>query len=172
MLSPRLIPAAALLLAFAACARPSPQSSPTPAATHVAVRRPSAAATVKPVAAAPARAAAPASGAPAPTPKPKPTPVLRAPNAAPRIIDVRIASMVHPGQRVTGYVRTTSNVASVECRIGTYGIAMQKTGVGTFAIDYAVDNMAFFLRGTYSMRVIARNAAGDSAERTVPLTIQ
>jgi hypothetical protein len=85
---------------------------------------------------------------------------------------VDIASVVSPGQRVNGRVITTSNVASVEVRIATYGIVLQKTGVGTFSMDYAVADVPFFLRGTYSMRVIARNAAGDSDERTLPLTIQ
>jgi len=105
-------------------------------------------------------------------PAAKPTPVRRPPNAPPRILDVQIASVVHPGQRVSGRVITTSNVASVEVRIATYGIAMQKTGVGTFTIDYAVANVPFFLRGTYSMRIIARNSGGDISERTLPLTIQ
>ncbi len=83
-----------------------------------------------------------------------------------------IAPLVHPGQRVTGHVTTTSNVASVEVRIATYSIVMQKTGVGTFTIDYSVANVPFFFRGTYAMHVIARNTAGDRDERTVELTIQ
>jgi hypothetical protein len=85
---------------------------------------------------------------------------------------VEIDPVVHPGQHVAGRVRTTSNVASVECRIGGYGIVMHKTGVGTFALDYSVAGALFFVRGTYPMRIIARNAAGVSTERTIQLTIQ
>jgi hypothetical protein len=98
--------------------------------------------------------------------------VVRAPKAAPRILAVDIDSVVHAGQRVTGRVTTTSNVASVEVRVATYSIVMQKTGIGTFAMDYAVADVPFFLRGTYTMHVIARNAAGDRDERAVPVTIQ
>jgi hypothetical protein len=97
---------------------------------------------------------------------------MRAPDSAPRILSVDIAPVVHTGQRVRGRVRTTSNVASVEVRIATYGFVLQKTGVGTFAIDYAVADIPFFLRGTYTMRVIARNTAGVRDERAIPLTIQ
>jgi hypothetical protein len=73
---------------------------------------------------------------------------------------------------VTGRVTTSSNVASVEVRIATYSVVMQKTGVGAFAIDYSIANVPFFLRGTYTMHVIARNTAGDRDERTIPLTIE
>jgi len=97
---------------------------------------------------------------------------MRAPKAPPRIIAVDIASIVHAGQHVTGRVTTTSNVASVEVRVASYSIVMQKTGVGRFAMDYAVADVPFFLRGTYTMHVIARNAAGDRDERAIPLTIQ
>jgi hypothetical protein len=94
------------------------------------------------------------------------------PSAPPRILDVQIASVVHPGQRISGRVVTTSNVASVELRVATYGVVMQKTGVGTFSLDYQLGDLPFFLRGTYSMRIIARNAGGDRSERTLPLTIE
>ena len=73
---------------------------------------------------------------------------------------------------MTGHVTTSSNVASVEVRIATYSIVMQKTGVGAFAIDYSVADVPFFLRGTYTMHVIARNTAGARDERAIPLTIE
>jgi hypothetical protein len=161
----RTILAAALLLAAAAaCARPAPQTSPAP--DKVAVVRPRLRASER-VQRAPATPAARAT----PVPAPRPTPVRRPPNAPPRILDVQIASSVRAGQRVTGHVITTSNVASVEVRIATYGIAMHKTGVGTFSIDYAVAELPFFLKGTYTMRIIARNTGGASQEWTQPLTI-
>ena len=167
MLSPSVFPAAAILLGFAACARPSPHSTAGPPRRRrsicvaaapienrrrIAARHPDTVADVRPAA--------------------KPTPVLRAPSARPRIFDVDIASGVHPGQRVTGHVTTSSNVASVEVRIATYSIVMQKTGVGAFVIDYSIANVPFFFRGTYTMHVIARNTAGDRDERTLPLTIE
>jgi hypothetical protein len=168
VLSPRVFPAAAILLGFAACTQPSPQSTAGPSAApaqHLASRpHQSRTAAVSP----------PATPIPWPTSRPaaKPTPVLRAPSARPRIFDVDIASRVHSGQRVTGHVTTSSNVASVEVRIATYSIVMQKTGVGAFVIDYSISNVPFFFRGTYTMHVIARNTAGDRDERTLPLTIE
>jgi hypothetical protein len=83
-----------------------------------------------------------------------------------------MTTVVHPGEHISGRVVTTSNVASVELRVATYGVVMQKTGVGTFSLDYVLGNLPFFLRGTYSMHIIARNAGGDKSERTLPLTIQ
>lgn len=168
VLSPRVFPAAAILLAFAACARPAPQGTAAPSpppVRHLVVRPQGSSAAV---------ASPPAIVIQRSTPRPaaKPTPVLRPPSAPPRIYNVAIASLVHAGQRVTGQVTTSSNVASVEVRIAAYSIVMQKTGVGTFAIDYSVANVPFFFRGTYTMHVIARNTAGDRDERTVPLTIQ
>jgi hypothetical protein len=83
-----------------------------------------------------------------------------------------MTSVVRPGQHISGRVLTTSNVASVELRVATYGVVMRKTGVGTFSFDYVLGNLPFFLRGTYSMRIIARNTGGVTSERTLPLTIQ
>jgi hypothetical protein len=119
-----------------------------------------------------ARVHASPTSAPSAKPAATSTPVVRAPKAPPRILAVDIDSTVHGGQRITGRVKTTSNVASVEVRVATYGIVMQKTGVGTFTVDYAFGGVPFFLRGTYTMHVIARNAAGDRDERELPLTIQ
>ncbi len=79
---------------------------------------------------------------------------------------------MHPGQTISGTVLTSSNVASVEVRIATYRIAMQKVGVGRFSMAYTVPNVPFFFRGNYTMQVIARNSAGDQASRGIPITIR
>lgn len=103
---------------------------------------------------------------------PRPTPVRRPPAAPPRILAVQFDPLVHPGQHVTGTVKTTSNVASVELRIGGYGVVMRKTGVGEFSFDYAVSPFAYFMRGSYPMHVIARNATGARDERVVTLVVE
>jgi len=79
---------------------------------------------------------------------------------------------MHPGQTISGTVLTSSNVASVEVRIATYSIDMQKVGVGRFAMAYTVPNVPVFFRGNYTMQVIARNSAGDQASRGIPITIR
>ena len=79
---------------------------------------------------------------------------------------------MHPGQTISGRVVTSSNVASVEVRIATYSINMQKTGIGRFSMAYTVPNIPAFFLGNYTMQVIARNSAGDQASRGIPITIR
>jgi hypothetical protein len=95
------------------------------------------------------------------------------PDAAPQILAVAVSeTTVHPGDTVSGRVVTTSNVASVQARIGGYAMSLAKTGVGRFALTYKVAPLPWFIRGTFTMRVIAKNTRGDSVERTIPLTVR
>lgn len=95
------------------------------------------------------------------------------PDAAPRILAVAVSqTVVHPGDTVSGSVVTTSNVASVQARIGGYAVNLSKIGVGRFALTYTVGPLPWFVRGNFSMQVIARNTRGDSVERTIPLTVR
>ncbi|MGB6522670.1 MAG: hypothetical protein WBE83_12955, partial [Candidatus Cybelea sp.] len=114
--------------------------------------------------------AAPASGAIAAKPVAK-VPIV-VPNAAPQIISVDVSeTTVHSGDHVSGKVVTTSNVASVEARIGTYAMSLNKVGVGRFALTYTVAPLPWFVHGTFPMRVIAKNTRGDTVERTIPLSV-
>jgi hypothetical protein len=95
------------------------------------------------------------------------------PNAAPRIIDVAVSeTTVQPGDRVFGRVLTSSNVASVQARIGSYAVSLEKVGVGRFELTYTVGPLPFFVRGNFTMQVVARNTRGDTATRVVPLTVR
>lgn len=95
------------------------------------------------------------------------------PNAPPQILDLRLEkTVVQSGETVSGTVRTSLNVASVEARIGGYGISVPKVAAGRFALNYTVPNLPFFLKRTYDMVVIARNTAGDKTQRVVPITIR
>ncbi len=99
--------------------------------------------------------------------------VLRPPDAAPQILDVAVSeTVVHPGDRVSGRVVTTSNVASVQARIGSYAMTLNKVGIGRFALSYTVAPLPWFVHGNFTMRVIARNTRGDTAERAIPLTVR
>jgi hypothetical protein len=96
---------------------------------------------------------------------------MLAPNAPPRILAISMhPARVHPGDTLSGNVTVSSNVASVEIRIGGYGIGMLRTGVGRFALSYVVPNVPF-LHGTFVAQVIARNTAGESTRREVPIEI-
>ncbi|MFY9664804.1 MAG: hypothetical protein WAK19_10165, partial [Candidatus Cybelea sp.] len=93
--------------------------------------------------------------------------------AAPRILDVAMSeTTVRPGDRVSGSVVTSSNVASVEARIGGYAVNLVKVGVGRFALTYTVGPLPWFVRGNFTMRVIARNPRGEVTTRTIPLTVR
>lgn len=95
------------------------------------------------------------------------------PDAAPQILAVAVSeTTVQPGDTVSGRVVTTSNVASVQARIGGYAMTLEKTGVGRFALTYKVAPLPWFIRGTFTMRVIAKNTRGDTVERTIPLTVR
>jgi hypothetical protein len=94
------------------------------------------------------------------------------PDAAPQILSVSVSeTTVHSGDTVSGTVLTTSNVASVEVRIASFGQGMEKAGVGRFQLTYPV-NVPFFVKGTFDMRVIARNTRGESTETRIPITVR
>lgn len=76
------------------------------------------------------------------------------------------------GDRVYGTVLTSSNVASVEARVAGYGITLNKVGVGRFSLAYTLGNLPFFVRGTYAMQIIARNARGDQTQQSLPITVR
>jgi hypothetical protein len=122
---------------------------------------------------------------PAPTATPSAVVVLRVatpraslvpnlpPDAAPQILSVAISRhAVQPGDRVTGKVLTSSNVASVEARIGGYAVTLNKVGVGRFTFTYTVGPLPWFIHGNYTMQVIARNTRGDAARRSIPLIVR
>jgi hypothetical protein len=88
-------------------------------------------------------------------------------------LDVQVSETeVQPGDNVSGSVVTSSNVASVEARIGGYAVTLQKVGVGRFALTYKVGELPWFVRGNFTMQVIARNARGASVVRDIPLKVR
>ncbi len=101
------------------------------------------------------------------------TPSQQAESAPPQIVDLHLdKTVVQSGEVVSGMVLTSLNTASVEARIGGYGISVPKVGAGRFAIKYTVPSVPFFLKRTYDMVVIARNTAGVKTQRTVSITIR
>ncbi len=168
---------AALLLVFCGCSHAGRPTAPqTPAAAG------------RPRGTTPGPGQQPASPIPSPSParsprllgapprpaQPAQKKVTRLPpEAPPRILDVAISqTSVRPGDRVFGSVVTTSNVASVEARIGGYGVSLVKTGVGRFDLTYTVGPLPWFIRGNFRMMLIARNPRGDMATLAIPLTVR
>jgi hypothetical protein len=98
---------------------------------------------------------------------------LEPPDAYPRILAVTLSTpVVSGGETVTSSVETSSNVASVEARIGGYSATYQKTGVGRFSLAYKVPRLPFFLHKSYLIQIIARNTAGTGVSTAVPITVR
>jgi hypothetical protein len=151
--------AAAAALEWYSHAAPPPIATPPAASPAAAARRPLPASTP--------------SKSPAATASPAPPVVIASPNAPPRIIAVSISSpVVTGGEVVTGTVETSSNVASVEARIGGFSSTLAKVGVGHFVLSYRVPNLPFFLHRTYAIQVTARNTQGDSVSSSLPITVR
>lgn len=124
------------------------------------------------VSASPGGSARPSVVVPAVTATPA-TVVTAAPEAPPEIIRASLSrSVASPGDVVSGTVITSSNVASVEARIVGYSQSLTKTAAGTFTLTYQVPNVPMFFRRTYSIKVIARNARGETASLELPITIR
>lgn len=172
---------AAAVVALASCSRGTRATNPAPSPLGTAAQpppRPSATPAASPTA---------APTAPLTTPTPAPSgqattaaaprlvkPVLRvAADAPPQILAVSISeTAVRPGDRVSGSVITSSNVASVEARIGGYAMPLSKLGVGRFALAYTVAPLPWFIRGNFTLQVIARNTRGAAATRAILLTVR
>ncbi len=176
---------AAALLAAGGCShagRPAnPQQTPAAGKLHPRTAGPSTgeAPTQRPapettVTASAQEASAASSNQPLATLPPPPRKVPRlAPDAAPQILDVAVSeTTVQPGDRVVGRVVTSSNVASVEARIGGYAVNLVKVGVGRFELTYTVGPLPWFIRGNFNMQVIARNTRGHIVTRAIPLTVR
>lgn len=174
---------AAAVVALASCSRGTQATSPSPSprgagAQATPLPQPTATAGVSPTAAATAPVITPT---PAPSGQPttaaaprlaKPVPRV-ASDAPPQILEISISeTTVRPGDRVSGSVITSSNVASVEARIGGYAMSLSKLGVGRFALAYTVAPLPWFVRGNFTLQVIARNTHGDAATRAIPLTVR
>jgi zona occludens toxin (predicted ATPase) len=150
---------------------PSPSASRPPRAPAAQNPSPSAtsAPSVTPWATSPAAAPKHVSALPSPAKKVEKLP----PGAAPQILGVDVSeTTVAPGDRVLGRVMTSSNVASVEARIGGYAVSLEKVGVGRFELAYKVGPLPWFVHGNFTMQVTARNTRGDSVTRAIPLTVR
>jgi hypothetical protein len=101
------------------------------------------------------------------------TPEPAANDAPPRILAMNFSSDdVRRGQTWSGTIVTTTNVASVEVRTNLFSINVPRRAFGEYRFTLNVyDVPPIFIRA-YRVRVIARNAAGQSVEEDLPLRIR
>lgn len=96
-----------------------------------------------------------------------------APSRGPTILSMSLSSsVVSGGQVVTGTVQTSSDVTDVQASIAGHSSSLSKVSTGYFALSYRVPQLPFFLRRTYTVQVVARNAAGATASSSLPITIR
>ena len=141
---------------------PLQSSAPRPPLTAPASAAPSAA----PLTAKPSVAPA-AHGTPAPASTVAPSP------GAPKIVSASLStSVASGGQIVTGTVATSADVTSVQAGIAGYSSVLTKVSAGYFALSYRVPQLPPFLRRTYAIQIVARNARGQTASSSLPITIR
>jgi hypothetical protein len=93
--------------------------------------------------------------------------------AVPQIVQLWISrDTFGSGDSVSGQVTTSSNAASVEARVGGFGMPMQRLSFGRFALTYRVPSLPSFVKRTFDLRIIARNARGDRSETSVPIHVR
>jgi hypothetical protein len=102
-----------------------------------------------------------------------PTPPVASSDAPPRIIAMWFSgNEVMRGRTWSGTIVTPTNVASVEVRTNLFSIDVPRRTYGQFQFSLRVfDVPPIFIR-PYTLRVIARNAAGQSVEEDLPFRIR
>jgi len=127
------------------------------------------------VACAQAPSPVPSVSAPSQTPWPAPTPTIAIlpPDAAPQILWWHLSSTTpQAGDTLSVIVLTSSNVASVEVRVGGYSFNLPKTDVGRFEGAYTVPQLPFLMNNTLVLQIIARNTAGAAMTSNTQIQIR
>ncbi len=102
----------------------------------------------------------------------RPAAVVAAPHAPPRIIVMWISSTdIAPNKTISSFITTTTNVASVEARVQALSMNVPRTDFGQFSVTYKVPPLPSFLKRTYDLQVIARNADGVAIVAYVPIRV-
>ena len=96
------------------------------------------------------------------------------PHDPPQIYGVSIApSSAGGGDVVSGTVSTSSNVASVVASVAGITSGVPKVGVGRFSMSYRLPAVIPpFVKGTYTITVVARNTDGASTSSSVAITLR
>ncbi|MGH7327295.1 MAG: hypothetical protein ACREJX_02985 [Polyangiaceae bacterium] len=69
-------------------------------------------------------------------------------------------------------VTTTTNAASVEARIESYGRALRRASAGQFVGALRVPTLPPFLRRSFALRFIVRNSLGISTQEAVEVQLR
>ena len=103
-------------------------------------------------------------------PNPWPTPAVAPPDAPPRILALWLNETSIPsGSDWLGRAITTSNVASLEVRTESFSFVARRVAFGDFRFEQHVLDMVPYYKRDYLLQVIARNTAGQTDVRLVPI---
>jgi hypothetical protein len=92
--------------------------------------------------------------------------------APPQIAAVWLSSLsLRRGATWSGAISTGSNVASVEVRTDSFSFSVPKARPGSFEFSYAIPDLPPYLRRRFVLHIVARNAAGDKIDETLPIEI-
>jgi hypothetical protein len=112
------------------------------------------------------------SAGPTASPVAPPAVVMLPPDAAPQLQWISLSSTTpRAGDTLAVLVLASSNVASVELRVGGYGMSMNKTDVGRFESTSQVPKLPFFMNHNVTLQVIARNTAGVATEQDIAIQV-
>lgn len=93
--------------------------------------------------------------------------------AIPRITRVWLSEgTISQGDILRGHVTTTTNVATLEVRLGPRSGYMKRVAFGQFEGTYRIPWIPSFLKRSYPIILIARNDAGDSSRAVVEVTVR
>ncbi len=75
------------------------------------------------------------------------------------------------GSTWSGEITTPDNVASVEVRTDSFSFSVPRLHPGVFEFSYEIPDLPPYLRRHFVLHVVARNAAGDQIDESVPIAI-
>jgi hypothetical protein len=106
----------------------------------------------------------------------RPAPLARGPDAdfaaTPQIVAVWLSSLtLRRGSTWSGAISTATNVASVEVRTDSFSFSVPRVSPGTFEFSYAIPDLPPYLRRRFVLHIVARNAAGEKVDETLPIEI-
>lgn len=97
---------------------------------------------------------------------------LAAPDDPPRIFSVEISDDTPgSGERVSGKVVTTTNVAAVRASLEGITIGFRREDAGVFTVSYTVPRIPFFLKRGYTLEITAETTGGRTATAQLPIRV-
>ena len=89
------------------------------------------------------------------------------------ILAIHISTLeIRSGQTVSGYVTTSNNVSNVDIHISAWSMPVPKSHAGLFRASGVIPDLPFFLKGKYTLQVIARVGNGSTTERDIPISLR